>query len=78
MHTQGLAFLGAKEADAASGYLSVSPPVLFFFLGFDQVQASLLLVIRKVRCRGNLAALRAPVMVAYLWVEASQESFSQR
>ena len=50
----------------------------FFFFGFDQVQASLLLVIRKVSCRGDLAALRAPVMVAYLWVESSQESLSQR
>jgi len=45
---------------------------------FDQVQASLLLVIREVRCRGELAALRAPVMVAYLWVETSQESLSHR
>ena len=50
----------------------------FFFFNFDQVQASLRLVIRKVRCRGYLAALRAPVMVAYLWVESSQESLSHR
>ena len=49
---------------------------LFFFFSFDQVQATILLIIRKVRCRGYLAALRAPVMVAYLRVESSQESLS--
>jgi hypothetical protein len=60
------------------GLVTLNGLLFFFFFGFDQVQASLLLVICKVRCKDNLAALRAQVMVAYLWVEASQESLSHR
>ena len=47
MHEMGLGFLGATEADAASGYLSVSPPVLFFFLGVIAVLVHSKIVIPK-------------------------------
>ncbi len=47
MHEMGLGFLGAAEADSANGYLSVSPPVLFFFLGVIAVLVHSKIVIPK-------------------------------